>query len=67
MNKTEPIEEESTSVDDVRRVREKIASQYGGDFRRQCEDTNRIFEQWREKLRVKSVPVIDDRSPSARS
>ncbi len=45
--------EELTAVDDVRRVREKIAAQHGGDLRAHMVETNRIFEQLRVKLKLK--------------
>ena len=46
---------QQTAVDDVRRVREKIAQQHHGDFRAHMEETNRIFEELRVKLNLKVV------------
>ncbi|HXE51601.1 MAG TPA: hypothetical protein VN541_01225 [Tepidisphaeraceae bacterium] len=48
--------QEPTAVDDVRRVREQIARQHDGDLRAHMEETNRIFEQLRAKLKLKVVP-----------
>jgi len=47
---------EPTAVDDVRRVREKIARQHGGNLREHVEETNRITAGIRAKLKVKVVP-----------
>lgn len=47
--------DEPTAVDDVRRVREKIAAQHGGDLRAHMEETNRIFEELRAKLNLRVV------------
>jgi hypothetical protein len=55
MNSSKPPE--PSSVDDVRRVREKIAAQHRGNFREHREETNRIFEQVRERLRLKVIPL----------
>jgi len=43
---------EPTAVDDVRRVREAIAREDGGDIRKHIETTNRIGEELRSKLKV---------------
>ncbi len=47
---------EPTAVDDVRRVREKIAREHGGNLRKHVEETNRITAGIRAKLKVKVVP-----------
>ena len=47
---------ERTAVDDVRRVREKIAREHGGNLRKHVEETNRITAGIRAKLKVKVVP-----------
>lgn len=49
-------EESLTAVDDVRRVREAIAAQHKGNFREHIAETNRIFEELREKLNLKLIP-----------
>ncbi len=74
MNETQPTKQESAStgilpsaVDDVRRVREKIAAQYDGDFRKHCEDTNRIFEELQKKLHLKVVSPPDGRARRSRT
>jgi hypothetical protein len=54
MNETQPTQSEPTAVDDVRRVREAIARQHNGDIRQHMEETNRIFEQLRAALNLKS-------------
>jgi len=58
MNNSEPKPQESTAVDDVRRVREAIAAEHGGDIRGHLEESDRIFNQLRSKLnlRVASPP-----------
>ena len=55
---SEPVEtkpQEQTAVDDVRRVREGIAKRHGGDLRAHMEETNRIFEELRERLNLRVV------------
>jgi hypothetical protein len=47
--------DEQTGVDDVRRVREKIAKLYKGDVRRHMLDTARIVRPLMEKLGLKHV------------
>ncbi len=54
---TRPDSCEPTAVDDVRRVRDRIAHEHGGDLRKHVEETNRIAEQIRAKLKVKIVPA----------
>jgi hypothetical protein len=41
---------EETAVDDVRRIREQIDRESGGDLKKHVEQTNRIVEEYREKL-----------------
>jgi predicted RNA-binding protein len=48
---------ERTAVDDVRRVREKIARENGGNLRKHVEETNRVTAGIRAKLKVKVVPA----------
>jgi predicted RNA-binding protein len=48
---------ELTAVDDVRRVREKIALQHRGDLRQHVEETNRVVAQIQARLRIKIVPA----------
>lgn len=43
----------STAVDDVRRVREKIADQHRGNIREHTNETIRIFEELRVKVGLK--------------
>jgi hypothetical protein len=47
--------QEVTAVDDVRRVREKIAKQHRGNIHEHLKETNRIFEELRVKLGLKTV------------
>ena len=56
-------ESESTPVDDVRRVRERLSREAGGDIRKLIEESNRVAELYREKLGLKLVPPpkSDDR------
>jgi hypothetical protein len=46
---------ESTAVDDVRRVRERIHRESGGDLKKHIEETNRVFEALGAKLGVNVV------------
>jgi hypothetical protein len=62
MNKTQTKVRESTAVDDVRLVREKIAARHKGNIHQHMEETNRIFEQLRTKLKLKPVPPPKRRS-----
>jgi hypothetical protein len=52
MSDVKTSKSEPTAVDDVRRVREKIAQEHGGDIRKHIEETNRIGEELRAKLKV---------------
>ena len=54
-SKTQTNDAETTAVDDVRRVREKIAAQHRGDLRAHMKETTRIFEQLRVQLKLKVV------------
>lgn len=56
-------ESEPTPVDDVRRVRERLSREAGGDIHKLVEESNRFFEIYREKLGLKLVklPRDDDR------
>jgi hypothetical protein len=47
---------QQTAVDDVRRVRERIAKKYGGNLAKHIAETNRIGEKLRAKLNVRLVP-----------
>jgi len=46
---------EPTAVDDVRRVREEIASQHGGNIYEHMEETNRLFDAISKQLNLKVV------------
>ncbi len=52
MNTPKPQE---TGVSDVRRAREEIARQHGGDLAEHVAESNRIADQLREKLRLGRV------------
>lgn len=52
---------ETTTVDDVRHVREKIAVGHAGDLRQHIEETNRITERLRASLNVQLVPTPPSR------
>lgn len=49
------IQHEPTPVDDVRRVRERLSREAGGDIAKLAEHANRLTEQLRGKLRLKFV------------
>ncbi len=51
MNTADPHAED-TGVTDVRRVRESIARQHGGNLAEHVAESNRIAEALREKLRL---------------
>ena len=55
MNKT--TESDATAVDDVRRVREKIADEHAGNVRKHIEETNRATAELCKKLGIKSAPT----------
>jgi len=57
MTDTEHVKHEQTAVDDVRRVREKIARKHGGSLREHVAETNRIAEKLKAKLKVRLVPA----------
>lgn len=57
MSDTEQNPPEATAVDDVRRVREKIARQHRGDLHQHIQETNRIAAALRAKLNVHVVPA----------
>ncbi len=44
-----------TAIDDVRRVRDKIARDHGGDLHKHVEETNRIAAEIQARLKVKIV------------
>ena len=55
-----PENHQPTAVDDVRRVREEIARQHGGNIREHMAETNRIFERVRAKLNLRAVTPPSD-------
>lgn len=55
MTDTPQPEHEPTAVDDVRRVREKIAQQHRGNLQEHIAETNRIGQELRAKLGVRLV------------
>jgi len=61
-----PFTPEPTAVEDVRRVRERIDRESGGDMRKHVEETNRIFEQLRQKLQIRLVPAPPAKAPETR-
>jgi hypothetical protein len=66
MTEIRSFESEPTAVDDVRRVRERIDRESGGDLQKHVEETNRIFEQLREKLNIRVVPAPSTKLPESR-
>ena len=58
---------EGTAVDDIRRVREKIAREHGDDFGRHIAETNRIAEAAHAQLGIKIVPPPVSRCNRARA
>lgn len=64
MSNVESDRREPTAVDDVRRVREEIAAQHGGNMQQHMEETNRLFETIKAKLNLK--PVVPPNHDSRR-
>lgn len=56
MAQQQPISE-PTAVEDVRRVREKIAHQHQGDLSQHVAESNRIGQELSEKLNIRIVSV----------
>jgi hypothetical protein len=55
-------DDELTPVDDVRRVRERLSREAGGDVRKLAELGMQAFEEYRERLNLRLVsPPSDDR------
>jgi hypothetical protein len=55
MSEAPDPDRELTPVDDVRRIREQLSREAGGDMRKLAELGMRAFEQYREKLGLKLV------------
>jgi hypothetical protein len=55
--KTRKQSSEQSGVDDVRRVRERIAAQHKGDLAAHVAETNRIAENVRRRIRL--GPVVE--------
>lgn len=52
---TKAASTDETAVDDVRKIREQIERESGGDLEKHVEQTNRIVEELREKLGLQVV------------
>ncbi len=57
MNKAPSIPHEPTPVDDVRRVRERLTQEAGGDIAKLAEQAERATEKLRERLHIKVVDL----------
>ncbi|MGD0766702.1 MAG: hypothetical protein ABSB42_00605 [Tepidisphaeraceae bacterium] len=55
MKQTPRSKREQTPVDDVRRVREKLDKECGGDLRKLAARANKTAEEYRHKLGLKFV------------
>ena len=55
MSRTPKIKQSQTPVDDLRRVREKIHDECGGDLRKLAARANKTAEEYRQKLGLKVV------------
>ena len=55
MSRMPKIKQELTPVDDVRRVREKLHDECGGDLRKLAARANKTAEEYRQKLGLKIV------------
>lgn len=47
---------ETTPVDDIRRVRERLSAEFGNDVDRLAEHARKVAEEYRSKLGLKRVP-----------
>jgi hypothetical protein len=61
MSEARRLDPEPTPVDDVRRIRERLHRQFGGDVRRQAEYARRITEELRERLGLRPAPCGEQR------
>jgi hypothetical protein len=57
MSKTSKPRVGATAVEDVRKVREKIALQHRGDMREHVKESHRIAHSLRAKLGLRQVPA----------
>lgn len=55
MSKSRTEKHQQTAVDDVRAVRNAIAAQHNGNLHKHMAETNRIFEELKDKLGLKLV------------
>ena len=60
-------EEELTPVDDIRRIREQLVREAGGDIGVMMERAAKVAEQYREKLNLKRVPAASELPVGERS
>jgi hypothetical protein len=60
MSNNQQVNSIPTAVDDVRRIREEIAAQHQGNIREHMQETNRIFEEWRAKLKLRAATPPND-------
>lgn len=63
----ETSEDQLTPVDDVRRIRERLWREAGGDIRVLSERARKVAEQYREKLNLKRVSAAEDLPGGERS
>jgi hypothetical protein len=68
MKPPQKIRKDLTPVDDVRRVREELHRECGGDVRKLAARANKTAEQYRRKLGLKFVqaPAKDSRHDGTR-
>ena len=55
MSSSPPFRDEPTAVDDVRRVRDRLDRDSGGDLRTHIANTNATFEKLRASLGIKAA------------
>ena len=60
MQATQPATRESSPVDDVRRVREKLDREVQGDIRALAERAREAAQKYREKLGLKLRSLLPD-------
>lgn len=58
---------ELTAVDDVRKIRAEFQNDSGGDLRRHVEQSNRVLEEYRQKLGLKVVQPPCRTTPTDRT
>jgi len=54
---------ELTAVDDVRKIRAEFQKDSGGDLRKHVEQSNRVLEEYRQRLGLKVIQPPPRKTP----